>query len=130
MDKKFKMYNNNYQYDTSVVVDAKDELVLSDQKEALSALAMDEKFVKSLVSQTTLKDMQNLFRNRGVILSEREIDAFIEMNKASSSKSILPDEFFNDDASKVLNNQGMYNLVNSTVDEINSSKEDKAISKH
>lgn len=127
MNKNFNMENNNVQDDVAVV-DIKDDLILSDQKEALNALSMDEKFIESLVSQKTLKDMQRLFNNRGVILSEEEIDSFIEMVKASSSNKSLPDEFFEDASAGVLNNQGMYSLVNNTVDLINDSKESKKIS--
>lgn len=100
-----------------------DDLVVSDQKESLNALALDTAFVENLISQRTLKDMQKLFANRGVILSENEVDNFIEMVKSFSTKLPLPDAFFEDAAagSRVLNNTGMLGLANKTADIISSN---------
>lgn len=113
--------------DDLVLSNVKNDLILSDQREALSALSMDDEFVENLISQKTLKGVQKLFSNRGVILSEEEIDSFIEMVKSVSSKEQLPDEFFEDAAAGVLNNQGMHRLVNSTADIINGTPESKEI---
>lgn len=113
--------NENIQ-DDMILQNNESALVISDQKEALSALAMDDEFVNNLISQTTLKAMQQLFYNRGVILSEEEIDDFIEMVKASVTNTELPDEFFDNAAagSSVLNNAGTYQLVNSIVRMVNN----------
>lgn len=88
-----EMKDNENAQDDMILIDEKCDLVLSDQKEALDALAMDKDFVDKLICQKTLKGMQQLFSNRGVILSEEEIDDFIEMVKASVSKNRLSDEF-------------------------------------
>lgn len=113
--------NENIQ-DDMILQNNESALVISDQKEALSALAMDDEFVNNLISQTTLKAMQQLFYNRGVILSEEEIDDFIEMVKASVTNTELPDEFFDNAAagSSVLNNAGTYQLVSSVVKMVNN----------
>jgi hypothetical protein len=113
--------NENIQ-DDMILQNNESALVISDQKEALSALAMDDEFVNNLISQTTLKAMQQLFYNRGVILSEEEIDDFIEMVKASVTNTELPDEFFDNAAAgaSVLNNAGTYQLVSSVVKMVNN----------
>lgn len=115
--------------DDMALPDQKDELVVSDQKEALNVLSKDESFLKSLVSQKTMNDMQKLFRSRGVILSFEEIDSFIGMVRHSSLKEELPDEFFENASAGVLNNSGMYNLVGATSDIINDTPENEGFSK-
>ena len=59
--------NENIQ-DDMILQNNESALVISDQKEALSALAMDDEFVNNLISQTTLKAMQQLFYNRLLLL--------------------------------------------------------------
>ncbi len=123
--------NKNIQ-DDIILTNQECGLVLSDQKEALGALAMDKEFVEKLISQKTLKSMQQLFNNRGVVLSEKEIDDFIEMVKASVTKTELPDEFFEDAAagSSVLNNAGTYQLINSIASQVNDEKNDNGGMQH
>lgn len=114
--------------DDMILSDMKDEMVVSDQKEALAALAMDKEFVENLISQKSLKDMQALFSNRGVILSEEEVDLFIEMVRKSSAKEELPDNFFGDIAAgsyERLVNEGMGKLVGSMSACINGEPESK-----
>ena len=108
-----------------------DDLVVSDQKESLSALSLDSGFVENLIAQRTLKKLQKLFANRGVVLDENETDGFIEMVKSFSSKMPLPDEFFENASagSAVLNNQGMLDLVNKTAEVINETPEKKSFFK-
>ena len=109
--------------DDMILADVKDELIVSDQSEALNAVAMDTDFVKNLISQETVKNMQGVLNNRGIILNLAQVDAFIDMVRASSSLQELPDDFFEEANAGVLNNPGMYKLVGRAADIINTEPE-------
>ncbi len=114
------LHNNEKRISPYGVSDAGTEMILSDQKEALSALALDQEFVEHLLAQKTLKGMQSLFKNRGVILSAKEIDDFIEMVKAFSTKQALPDQFFENAAAGFASNTGAITLASKMAETVNS----------
>lgn len=118
------LMNVNLQ-DDMATIDQEDGMVLSDQKEALKILANDKGFLKELISKKNVKDMQNLFSKRGVILSFEQIDLFIEMVRHSALKEELPDDFFENAAAGdgVLNNEGAHNLIGSITNLVNEIPE-------
>lgn len=102
-----------------------DALVVSDQHDALNKLASEPEFVKALLAQKTMQEMQNLFLGRGVTLSYEEIDAFLEVVKSSLRKEKLDDDSLDKVPGGVFDSPAIFHLANKVATGLNDLPEDK-----